>query len=221
MNTMLIACDVVVREFQSRVGASLPVHTVDPTLHAVPDRLRTKIQSVIDQEEIKFDTLILGYGLCSRAVEGLKSKCSRIIIPRVDDCIGLFLGSRIAHKNQVQSEPGTFFLSRGWVESGLTPFEEYKYMIKRFGQKRADQLMETLLKNYTSLAYINMDKNGDTDSHHRYARSKAEQFGLEYKEISGSPTLFDELINGGESPHLQVIEPGDDIQYKMFIEDKK
>ena len=124
MNTMLIACDVVVREFQSRVGTSLSVRTVDPTLHAVPERLRTSIQSVIDQEEKKFDTLLLGYGLCSRAVEGLKSKCSRIIIPRVDDCIGLFLGSRTAHKNQVQSEPGTFFLSRGWVESGLTPFEE-------------------------------------------------------------------------------------------------
>lgn len=216
-NSILIACEVVAKELHARIGDELPVRVIDPALHVNPDRLRTTLQEAIDLVERDFETLVLGFGLCSRAVEGLRSKRSRIIIPLVDDCIGLFLGSRTAHLNQLKSAPGTFFLSRGWVEAGSTPFEEYGYMLKRFGQKRADRLMDLLLRNYTHLSYIHTDKSVDAGAHLDYARSKALAFGLEYNEIIGSTTLFDALINGLESPHLQVIEPGEEILYEMFM----
>lgn len=218
-NSILIACEVVAKELHARIGDELPVRVIDPALHVHPDRLRTTLQEAIDLAEEDFETLILGFGLCSRAVEGLKSKRSRIIIPLVDDCIGLFLGSRRAHLNQLKLAAGTFFLSRGWVEVGPTPFEEYGYMLKRFGQKKADRLMEILLKHYTHLSYIHTDKSVDDKKYLEYARAKALAFGLEYREIIGSTTLFDALINGFKSPHLQVITPGEEISYEMFMDE--
>jgi len=216
-DTILIACEVVAREMESRLGNDIALRVLDPALHVHPDRLRSELQSAIDQEEKNFATLALGYGLCSRAVEGLKSRCSRMIIPRVDDCIGLFLGSKSKHLNQLKDEPGTFFLSRGWVLAGSTPFEEYEHMQKRFGSKRAQQLMEALLKNYSRLSYIQIDGISNSSEHKNYARSKALQFDLEFQQISGSATLFDKLINGDESPDLQIIEPGNEIRFEMFV----
>ena len=172
---------------------------------------------MIDREQDHYETLVLGYGLCSRAVEGLKSRCSRMVIPLVDDCIGLFLGSRAVHLNQLKSAPGTFFLSRGWVDKGITPFREYGYMLERFGPEKADRIMKALLKNYTRLAYIRMDETVNSNCHQAYARSKALEYGLEYKEIAGSPVLFDQLINGLGSSRLKVVPPGDEIRYEMFL----
>ena len=176
---------------------------------------------MIDREEDHYETLVLGYGLCSRAVEGLKSTCSRMVIPLVDDCIGLFLGSRSAHLSQLKSAPGTFFLSRGWVDKGITPFQEYGYMLERFGPEKADRIMKALLKNYTRLAYIRMDDSVDANGHQAYARSKALEYGLEYKEISGSTVLFDQLLHGPGSGCSKIIQPGDEIRYEMYLGGKR
>ncbi|WP_051327135.1 DUF1638 domain-containing protein [Desulfatibacillum aliphaticivorans] len=217
--SILIACEVVASELQSRIGEDLPVRKLDPSLHVYPDRLRTTIQEAIDEEENNYETLILGYGLCSRAVEGLKSKKSRLVFPLVDDCIGLFLGSKTAHKAHMKSAPGTFFLSKGWMDVGSTPFTEYEYMLGRFGEKAANRLMKAILKNYTRLTYIGMEGAANAQSYQDYARSKAKEHGLEYEEVFGSTALFDELIQGGGSSHIRIVPPGETIRYEMYMGD--
>ena len=216
-DAILIGCEVVINEFCHRIGQDFPIRTIDPSLHVNPDRLRKALQDAIDQEEKTYNTILLGYGLCSRAVEGLKSRYSNIVIPRVDDCVGLFLGSRDAHLEQIKTEPGTFFLSKGWIETGSTPFEEYKYMLKRFGKQRADQLMNTMLKHYQRLVFIHMGLNRACSTHCSYAYSKSTQFGLEYHEMNGSSKLFDDLLSGEENDDLQQIGPGETIVYDMFF----
>ena len=71
--TILIACEVVVEELRLIIPEDLPVRVIDPILHLQPEKLRAELQKAIDEEEKRYDTLLLGFGLCSRAVEGLKS----------------------------------------------------------------------------------------------------------------------------------------------------
>ena len=69
----------------------------------------------------KVGTIILGYGLCSRAVVGLRAEGCTLVVPRVDDCIAIFLGSGDAYRTQHCSEPGTYYLTKGWIEAGDAP----------------------------------------------------------------------------------------------------
>ena len=215
--TILIACEVVVEELRLIIPEDLPVRVIDPILHLQPEKLRAELQKAIDEEEKRYDTLLLGFGLCSRAVEGLKSTTARIVVPRVDDCIGMFLGSCQAYLNRMSQAPGTFFLSQGWVRAGLTPFEEYNGMVDRFGPERADRLMKVMLNHYRRLGYIDTGFNLAGDEQRSYAREQADRFDLVFEEIAGSGAMLDALLNGTFDDNFLVIEPGGDITYQMFF----
>ena len=78
-------------------------------LHTSPEQLQERLQQAIDASDGKYDPIYLGYGLCSKAVLGLVAEKSRIIVPKSDDCIEIFLGSRKARVSEIANEPGTFF----------------------------------------------------------------------------------------------------------------
>lgn len=215
-DTILIGCEVVISELGQRIEKDFPIRTIDPSLHVHPERLRRTLQEAIDQEESTYANILLGYGLCARAVEGLRSKRAKIVIPLVDDCIGLFLGARSNYLDWMKKAPGTFFLSKGWVEVGSTPFEEYEYMLKRFGKAKSERIMTIMLKHYQNLAFIHMGPNGNSRSHLSYARSKAARFGLKYQEIKGSYKLLNDMLSGNENKDLQSVRPGEAITYDMF-----
>lgn len=216
-DSILIGCDVVIKEMAHRIGDHLKIHVIDPSLHVNPDRLRKTIQETIEAVEQSFGTILLGFGYCSRAAEGLRSRNSKIVIPLVHDCVGLFLGSRSAHTDMIKTEPGSFFLSKGWVEAGTTPFEEYRYMVKRYGEKKADSLMNAMLRHYQLLKFIRTENTRACTHHRRYAREKALKFGLNYQEILGNTALFDDLINKNDNDELRTIRPGECIRYDMFF----
>jgi hypothetical protein len=54
------------------------------------------------------------------AVIGLRANGCTLVVPRVDDCISIFLGSHGAYKQQAGAEPGTYYLTKGWIEVGDT-----------------------------------------------------------------------------------------------------
>jgi hypothetical protein len=104
---------------------------LDFGLHLTPEKLRDQLQEAIDGASAEADTIILGYGLCSMAVVSLKANGCTLVIPRVDDCIAIFLGSRAAYQKQFGQEPGTYYLTKGWVEVNDTPFAEYEQLVEK------------------------------------------------------------------------------------------
>ena len=64
------------------------------------------------------------------------------------------MGSGAAYKQQARSEPGTYYLTKGWIEVGDTPFSEYDRLAEQHGEKKAKWLMSQMLKHYTRLALI-------------------------------------------------------------------
>lgn len=213
--TKVIACATVIEEMLPTLPTEMAYEILDFGLHLNPGNLRETLQTTIDTAATEFDTILLGYGLCSMAVVGLKATNCTLVVPRVDDCIAIFLGSRAAYQQQSSQEPGTYYLTKGWIEVSDTPFEEHKRLVDRYGKARADRMIKLMLKHYTRLAYI--DTGQYNQEHYRdYARRTAEQFDLRFEEIDGSDALVKKLIFGPWDDDFVVTPPGQTISYADF-----
>ena len=207
-----IACATVIEEMLPLLPSDAITEVLDFGLHVTPDRLKETLQQAIDASEAEAENIVLGYGLCSNAVLGLKpSKCT-LVIPRVDDCIAIFLGSTAAYRKESSKEPGTYYLTKGWIEVSDTPFEEYVRVKERYGRERADRIMNIMLKNYKRLAYIDTGQSDQT-RYKAYARETARKFKLRYEEITGSRALIRKMINGPWDDDFLIVQPGEAVTF--------
>ncbi len=212
----IIACATVIEEMLPILPPDIPYDALDFGLHLRPEGLKTALQQAIDQASDQADTIILGYGLCAMAVVGLRATNCTLIIPHVDDCIAIFLGSREAYEYQSGQTPGTYYLTKGWIEVNDTPFEEHKRLVERYGVERADRMMQLMLKHYTRLAFI--DTGQQNQEHYRaYAREAAAKFNLKYEEIPGSNRLIKKMIWGPwDDEDFVIAQPGQIVTYADF-----
>ncbi len=214
--TLVMACATVIEEMLPLLPPGIKHQVFDFGLHINPEKLRRTLQEAIDAVSDQYDTIILGYGLCSQAVIGIKSEHATLVVPRVDDCIAIFLGSRSEYRAQSRAEPGTYYLTKGWIEVGDTPFGEYDRMLQRYGKDRADRIIKIMLANYKRLALIDTGQY-ELDRYREYALKTAERFGLRYEEIQGSDALVRKMINGPWDDDFVVVQPGATIRYDHFF----
>lgn len=214
--TLVMACATVIEEMLPLMPEGMQYLVFDFGLHINPERLRRSLQGAIDAVSGQYDTIILGYGLCSQAVLGIQANGCRLVVPKVHDCIAIFLGSSSAYSSQVHTEPGTYYLTKGWIEVGDTPFSEYERTAQRYGKEKADYIIKVLLGNYTRLALINTGQY-ELKRYQEYASRVAEQFGLRYEEIEGSNRLIKKMLLGPWDEEFVVIQPGESFQFKHFF----
>ncbi len=214
--TLVMACATVIEEMLPLLPPGMQHQVFDFGLHVNPAKLRRTLQDAIDAVSGQYDTIILGYGLCSQAVIGIRATHCTLVVPRVDDCIAIFLGSRAAYRAQSQAEPGTYYLTKGWIEVGDSPFAEYDRMLERYGRERAERIIHLMLANYKRLALINTGQY-EMERYCAYARRTAERFGLRYEEIEGSNDLVKKMIYGPWDDDFVVISPGGVIEYEHFF----
>ena len=197
----------------------LPEHVsyevLDFGLHLNPNELKTVLQEKINQASKNADVLLLGYGLCSMAVVGLKATTATLVMPRTDDCIAIFLGSCDAYKTQTKKEPGTYYLTKGWIEVGDSPFEEHKKLVEKYGQEKAERMTKLLLKNYKRLAFINTGQY-EIEKYRAYSKKTADAFGLRFEEIEGSHTLVKKMLYGPWDDEFVVISPSETVTFQHF-----
>jgi hypothetical protein len=213
---LVMACATVIEEMLPLLPEGMQHKIFDFGLHVYPDKLRRTLQEAIDAVSGQYDTIILGYGMCSQGIVGIKANGCRLVVPRVDDCISIFLGSRAAYTAQSRSEPGTYYLTKGWIEVGDTPFSEYERSVQRHGKERAERVYRLMLANYKRLALINTGQY-ELERYREYARRTAERFGLRYEEIEGSDTLVRKMIFGPWDHEFVVIQPGETFELQSFL----
>jgi hypothetical protein len=149
------------------------------------------------------------------AVVGLKANRCTLVVPRVDDCIAIFLGSGAAYQEQSSREPGTYYLTKGWIEVNDTPFAEYEQLVKKYGPEQAERMIKLVLKNYTRLAFIDTG-HYQQERYREYAQRIAGRFGLRYEEIPGSKALVKKMLNGPWDDDFVVARTGETIRYADF-----
>jgi len=216
----VIACATVIEEMLPFLPADVSYEVLDFGLHLRPDELKKTLQQKINEASQNAEVLLLGYGLCSMAVIGLQATTAHVVIPRVDDCISIFLGSCAAYKAQASKEPGTYYLTKGWIEVGDTPFQEHQLLVEKYGEVRAKRLTKLMLKNYRRLAFINTGQQ-EIEYYRAYARKIAEEFELNFEELEGSPALVKTMISGPWDDEFVVIAPGETLSYADFVQANK
>jgi hypothetical protein len=212
---LIIACASIAEELAPIIPPGVELSVLKFGLHHRPEDLRRRLQQEIDANK-RYESIVLGYGLCSLAVVGLRSESSRLIVPRVDDCISVFLGSRGAYLREARLEPGTFYLTKGWIEAGDTPFSEHESLVKKYGAARADRITRLILKNYTRVALIDTGRY-ELKRYRAYGREAAERFGLRFEEIEGSKNIIKKLALGPWDADFVVAEPGRALCYEDFV----
>jgi len=211
----IIACETVINEILDFMPPDMQYQSIEPGLHLQPEKLKRVLQKTIDHLTADADTIILGYGLCSMAVIGLRAAKSTLVVPRIDDCIAMLLGSQKNYKAQLHVEPGTYFLSKGWIESGINLVEEFRKTEARLGKRRADIVKGLMLKNYSRLAFINLGYR-EGERYRRFSRQAADELGLSFEEIEGTTRLLKRMVTGPWNHEFVVTPPGQTIRLEDF-----
>jgi hypothetical protein len=212
----VIACATVIEEMAPLMPPEMARQVLDFGLHLHPSELTGALQAAIDASS-GFDAILLGYGLCSKAVVGLHATTAELVMPRVDDCIAIFLGSCDAYRAQARLEPGTYYLTKGWIEVGDSPFDEERRLATRYGEAMAARMVGLMLRNYKRLALINTGA-ADIERYRDYARRAADRFGLRFEEIAGAPSLVEKLLYGPWDAECLVVPLGGTIALDDFLE---
>jgi len=215
---LVLSCAVMEKEIRQFENGQVELRIFDYGLHRTPENMAKALQGEIDQiPEDDYDEIVLGYGLCSNGIVGIHSKRHTLIIPRIHDCIALFLGSLESYRNQSAEHPGTYYLTPGWIEKGETPLSKYGSYAKSYGEETAKWVLHEEMKNYTRIAFINTGVC-EIDSYRKIAQRNAEFLNLSFQELEGCPTFFRELVRGPWGKNFLIIEKGHSVNQEMFLD---
>ncbi len=222
---VFIACQVFQEMFERFLPEALAeqVTYLQYGLHRIPLQIAGAVQNELDALTTP-SLVVIGYGLCGSGITGIRSDIHTLLVPRMDDCIAMLLGSRQAYLHEFQAVPGTYWLSKGWLESGSHPLKEYEEYSERYGSKEAIWLLDQQYQNYERLALVAHSQQ-DLDDYHEQALQVArfcERWHLRYEEILGYDDYVKHLIEIalGEretSDEFVIISPGGEIQLDQFL----
>lgn len=211
---VVIACKVlqsiILERLEARgVSSSTPTTFLEYGLHRFPQLMAPAIQEQIDALP-EPSLVVIGYGLCGNGVVGVKAREHTLLIPRTDDCIAMFLGSYEAYLDEFGSSPGTYYLTKGWLESGSQPLSEYEEYQEKYGPDDAEWLIDTQYQDYERLCFVAHSAE-DLEAYRPRALEVAqfgrERWGWRYEERLGTDRFIQRLLN-----HALAIAPDDDLQ---------
>lgn len=247
MRLKLIACKALTRELSYITSTSdnnIDITYMRQGYHNAPDVMRKMLQKEIDAVESSedshtneigdnehkptplvtegFDAILLGYGLCSNGIIGLKSRRYPLVIPRGHDCITFFLGSKKRYSEYFNNKlPGCFWYTASWIDSAQMPCQKLCEREVDFYHEKGydDEDIEFLLQSnrdwvskYKNAAYIKMPFF-DKPYYPSFTKAAAEYHKWGYTSVEGDLTLLQRFIAGDWSEDdFLVVPPGKEIK---------
>ncbi len=216
--SLVIACAIMKDELTHVQPEGGSFIFLEQSLHRTPQKMKEAIQREIDKAAgWEGDSIILSYGLCSNGIVGTRANHHSIIIPRVHDCITLFLGSNERYLEEHGKEPGTYYLTKGWIEEKKSPLGIYEEYCQKYGKETAEWVIREELKNYKRIALVESEL-GLSENHRDHARANARFLNLRYEEIKGSLDFFRKIIRGPWDRDFVVLKPGEEATQEIFLE---
>jgi hypothetical protein len=211
-----ISCEVLLDEIKDKIPGNWEVTSMEKRLHERSDELRKKLQEEIDRSE-GFDIIFLGFGLCGKSVEGLISKDSVLVLPKSDDCIAILLGSVEEYKKQTNKEPGTYYLTRGYIGEAEEDIVGggFSGIREKYDEDTWKWIIKEMLKNYKRLVFINTG-NYDPEKWRNMALEEAKKLELEFEEIKSTGGFFRKISEGEWGNDFVKVEPGQKVSAEMF-----
>lgn len=213
MKTIAIACNTLKDEILWAIKGlkcDYPVIWIESGQHNTPQKLNTGLQKQIDRIS-NVDNIILLFGSCGNSLYGLRSMQSKLIFPRVDDCISLFLGGNEG-KKEWDKKGTSYYLTKGYLENESNIWTDYNHSLNKYGEEKTKKIMQTLLKNYQKLRII------DTGSYNVQelipeTENIASKLELEHEVIKGSLHILLKALQGDWDDDFVILQPGESVDY--------
>lgn len=229
MKLKCIACEALARILY--YNAATTPHIVDIDLlelglHNEPADLQATLQAHIDAVDAeKYDAIVMGYGLCGKAIDGITARELMIVVPRAHDCITLFLGSRARYQQEFEEHTGTYWYAADYVERMLDPNtslslgastlssvqDQYDEFVAKYGEENAQYLMEVMggwEKHYNRAAYIAYDFYHSPTAEKK-AQLDADKNQWRYDPVAGNLVILRKLLYGEWDEDFLVLQPGE------------
>ena len=247
MRIKIIACGVFkpyIEYLLKSTTNTVDVTYMDAGLHETPNILREKLQAEITKVSkkvaghnygdckncpnpcIKFDYIVVFYGLCGRGTLDIETFDVPVIFPKAHDCISLFLGSAERYRKEFKAHPGTFYHTAGWItekinprnkevgdlyknyyEEGFASHPEFDDLSDKYGSENAEFILKFQshwMKNYTRSAYIDFGLPFDEELS-KLPKYMAQVFGWEYARLESSFDYIKSLFNAENTPQSVLI----------------
>lgn len=215
---IIVGCQTLQNELERAMeitGCNYEVRWVESGLHNYPQKLNHVLQEILNDCN-DASVVLMAMGYCGNSVAGLTSGDFTLILPRVDDCITLLLGSQ---HNRITASGGmdTYFLTDGWLKGERNILREYEYAIEKYGEKRGNRIFRAMIGHYKTLALLDtgcfsMDHAG------RESKKIAHTLNLQYKEIPGTLELLKQLLRQEwDEERFLIIPPHGVIQREELL----
>ena len=238
-----IGCEIIFRE-ACKLAAGSP-HQVDPEflrkgLHDLETGdMLARIQGAVDavNPDDNYDAILLGYARCNDGVVGLQARDIPLVIPRAHDCITLFFGSREAYRQYFDNNPGTYYMTTGWIERGdydpsgksmqqqnapvgtagvlekLGLGDSYEEMVEKYGKDNADYIVASMgnwRDAYSKVLYLKMGVCDEAEFI-EIATQRARENSWELEVRDGDIGLLAKMFRGQWDDDFLVVQPGQNI----------
>lgn len=208
MRTKVLSCRTLepeVRLAMERCGAKWELEILQENNHDVPHRLRRKIQERLDAMA-DVDRVLLAFTVCGGAAVGLQAGDFELIIPRVDDCLSLLMGSMERRKAVLEGGFG-MFVTRSWMDHENGAEAELNRILRTYPPERAERVIRAMYGNLDSLNVID---TGAYDVELLLPRTEAlaSRLSLTHRVVAGTTAYLERLLQGPYDPaEFIVIAP--------------
>ncbi len=202
MKNVIISCNTLKNEVEfilERDRIESECIWLKEDLHLSPILLHKKIQQTIDSI-VDADKIMLVYGHCGGALNNIKANC-KIVLPKCNDCIEIMLHNK-SDLNEMRSN--CYFCSIGWLWGKEDLGFEYDRMKEKYGESKADHLMQNMFKNYQYFMYINTPIK-DADETFKRGKTAANRLNLEFRSIQSDMKLISDMLNGIEDERFIIV----------------
>lgn len=195
---LIIACEVFKDELESlKDQIEADIIWIDRSMHDFPDKINIKIKETISEVEKTLptgSTVLLFYGNCGGALDGIGSDTLNIIYPDLQDCIPILLGAMDKYRQIQTNCPGTFYLNKAWIDSGAGPLNLMKNYQDRYGEKKGLRAAQKMYKSYTHFMLI--DNCGcPLEPYREHIQEACQIYAKEFIEIKGNLELMSAILN--------------------------
>jgi hypothetical protein len=207
MTHKLIMCRALAHVLGPIMPPDAVIRVMDIGLHVDLQKLKSRLLKEIADIEEDGTNILLGYGLCGRALEGVFSGRSTLVLPRVDDCVGALLGSRRRRKDLLKQNPGCYFLEQNWLKTELNIFTEIMKGLERVPPEKREKIVKLMLKHYNTLALF--DAGDLLPENESLCLTYARQYDMKLVSLKTESGLLTRLIKGPWSEEeFLVLPPG-------------
>lgn len=216
MKNKIIACEVMKEEILSMESIKdAEFKFVSMDFHLYPKKLKVELQNIIDRST-GYNRIILAFGLCGGASNGLKVNDSTLIIPKVHDCISIFLCNGTKCVCDFKKEKGTFYLSSGWMITEKSILSDHKKILEKYGEKKAFSILKRMYDEYKKVLFI---KTGSSAEDEVIVQSKeiAKLLDVKHEIIKGKTDFIEKIVKGPwDDKNFIKIAPGEILKEEHF-----